>query len=126
MRERAVLPSIDLYKETLSGILQVPVKKLTGRGVFGMVPVDVLAMKNIKPSAKLLLAAMGVDAAGRCFVSASDEVLARIAGMSRPTMIAARAELERAEAIIETIDDSCGNERMDMAREYFSSKARKD
>ena len=58
-------PSTVLYKETMSGILQVPVKKLTGSSkVFGMVPKDVMARKDVSPAAKLVLAAMGMEAQG--------------------------------------------------------------
>ena len=95
MKSGALRASTDLYTQTLSGFLQVGVKDLYRfKQGFSVFPNDIAARKDINAGAKMALLAMAIEAKGTGVCSASDEVLARLSGQTRPTIVKARGKLE--------------------------------
>jgi hypothetical protein len=82
------MPSKNLYKDTLSAFVQVPVQNLTGSGrQFSKATPDLLADRSVPAQAKIVLMAMNIDAKGLGRVTISDGALATRSGCSRGAVI---------------------------------------
>lgn len=91
------LPSVNLYKQTLSKNVQVPVRKSAGSGgCFGRIFPDVWAMTGLKPGAKVVFGGLAIWGKGEEVVGLSHGYLAGVCGMRRSTVSAGLDALEAA------------------------------
>lgn len=94
--------SSTLHKETVSEFLHPGepqgVKKLDTPGRFAMLPATVLA-SEVSLAAKVVYAALSMQAMGRSDVASSHKALAKLCKISRPTVLAGISQLVEAKFI---------------------------
>ncbi len=91
------LPSVSLYKETLSKNSQVPAGKSAGsRTRFGMAEAKVWARTDLTPAAKVVLMGIAIHGEGESVVALSQGYLAGACGIERSTVALSLDSLEAA------------------------------
>lgn len=88
------MPSKSLYKETMSPGRTVGVARANSSKRFGMLHADILARADIKPSTKVLYAAILMESFGSGGIRKSMGLLALRTGLSRSYVFEGLKELE--------------------------------